>query len=136
MIIDDIDALSVEQILWLLHPPGEGILPVKSWDPESTNPTTTLGSRVEPTACTDSPATGLGRAHPDRMESGRRGKEVRGVKNPRELVNECLLNGGIAVTERGDRDTREKIEIATTLIIKQPGTLPSDYICHRRPIEL
>ena len=70
MIIDDIDALSVEQILWLLHPPGEGILPVKSWDPESTNPTTTLGSRVEPTACTDSPATGLGRAHPDRMESG------------------------------------------------------------------
>lgn len=63
MIIDDIDALSVEQILWLLHPPGEGLPLARAKDPEPSDPATGLGSQLEPTTIAESAA--ITRVAPD-----------------------------------------------------------------------
>ena len=77
-------------------------------------------------AASDQPVEGLGH-----FPAGQSPKKVGRMEQcPRRLAD-SVGDGGMGVAERGHRKTREKIDVAASLVVPEVGALAA-YECHAR----
>jgi hypothetical protein len=53
-------------------------------------------------------------------------EEVRGMDEAAALAMNCLFDGGVGVTERGDSDAAEEVKVVLTVFVAEIDTLPAD----------